>query len=86
MNKFTLTGLLLALAGMVLVGFQALSKFMGREDDWAAINLTELIGQHNLGWAYGYDYLVKVLEAPLFLVLIGLGGVLVLLGMIFWRK
>jgi hypothetical protein len=86
MNKFTLSGLLLALVGMVLVGFQALSKVMGRTDDWASINLTDLIGQHRLGWAYGYDILVKVLEAPLFLVLFGLGGILVVLGMIFWRK
>jgi hypothetical protein len=86
MNKFTLSGLLLVLAGMVLIGFQALSKLMERDDNWASINLTDLIGQHRLGWASGYDILVKVLEAPLFLVLFGVGGLLVVLGMVFWRK
>ena len=86
MNRFTLSGLLACLIASVMVGFQGLSQLMEKESNWGRINLVDLIGDARLRWAMGYDWLVTVLHTPLFLLLFILGGVLILLGMVFWRR
>ncbi|MFZ7126046.1 MAG: hypothetical protein ACOWWM_07810 [Desulfobacterales bacterium] len=85
MNKFTLTGLLAWIVSGVLVGFQAISNLMEVEGEWKNIDLFDLVGESNLGWAMDWEWAVYVLDLPLFILLFAVGLILVLMGMIFWR-
>lgn len=90
MNKFTLAGILAWLVSGVLVGFQAVADLMKADvksvsAGWENIDLMDLIGESNLGWAMDWNWLVYVLDLPLFILLFAVGLVLIVAGMVFWR-
>jgi hypothetical protein len=90
MNKFTLAGLVAWIVGGVIVGFQAIGNLMqedtGVRADWKNIDLMGLIGEPNLQWAMEWNWLVYVLDQPLYIVLFALGLLLIVMGMVFWRN
>ena len=55
MNKYAFTGLLLCLAGGVIVGFQKLSMLMGREDDWKTLSIDQMLTEKHLEMIEGMD-------------------------------
>lgn len=90
MNKFTLSGLLAWIVSGVLVGFQAIANLMKADvdvsSDWKNIDLFDLIGKPNLSWAMDWDWIVYVLDLPLFILLFAVGLLLIVMGMVFWRS
>lgn len=89
MNKFTLSGLLAWIVSGVLVGFQAIANLMKADvdvsSDWKNIDLFDLIGRTNLSWAMDWDWVVYVLDLPLFILLFAVGLLLIVMGMVFWK-
>lgn len=90
MNKFTMAGILAWLISGVLVGFQAVADLMKADvksvsAGWENIDLLDLIGESNLSWAMDWDWLVYVLDLPLFILLFAVGLILIVAGMVFWR-
>ena len=79
MSKLTILGILAWLVSGVLLGFQAISLTMGKEDSWDNISLVDAIGETQFAWVDGItiafiqrpiEYLVSM---PLFLLLFCLG-------------
>jgi hypothetical protein len=79
MSKLTLLGILTWLVSGVLLGFQAISLAMGKEETWDNISLVDAVGETQFAWVEGItmafiqkpvEYLVSM---PLFLLLFCLG-------------
>ncbi|MDJ0803083.1 MAG: hypothetical protein QNI89_18025 [Desulfobacterales bacterium] len=86
MNKYTAVGLLAWLIGIIILGFQSLGSFMEQEVSWADVNLVDLLGAEPFNWALEYSWLYTLFETPIYLLLFGLGLILILMGVVFWRK
>jgi len=95
MNKFTLVGLCAWLVSLVIVGFQAITSLMqeGNSGDWGAppggwseLAIVDIVGDERLYWAADYDWLVYVFTMPLYIFLFAVGLLLIVMGMVFWRK
>lgn len=95
MNKFTITGLCAWLVSLVIVGFQAITSLMqqGGTGDWGAppggwseLALVDLIGGERLYWAADYEWLSYIFTMPLYILLFIVGLLLIILGVVFWRK
>ena len=86
MNKYTAVGLLAWLIGGVILGFQMLGGFMEQEVEWADVNLIDLAGAEAFSWALKFDWLYPLFEAPVYMLLFGLGLIFILMGVIYWRK
>jgi len=95
MNKFTVVGLCAWLVSLVIVGFQAITSLMeeGGGGDWGAppggwseLAIVDLVGDERLYWAVDYDWLVYVFTMPLYILLFVVGLLLIVMGMVFWRK
>ncbi|HDL08616.1 MAG TPA: hypothetical protein ENG35_07775 [Desulfobacteraceae bacterium] len=86
MNKLTVMGLLAWLVSAVIVGFQALSSLMGREDGWNNLCIGDLFDAKYLGWIDGISwiYIQKsadyIVTMPLFLLLIFIGIIFFLIN------
>jgi hypothetical protein len=86
MNKYTMLGLLAWLGGIVILGFQSLGTFMEQEVSWKDMNLVDLLGNEAFTWALDFQWLYPLFEAPVYMLLFGLGLIFILMGVIFWRK
>lgn len=94
MNKFTMVGLGAWLVSVVIVGFQALSGLMEQgTGDWGAppggwgeMAIVDLVGDERLYWAADYEWLAYVFTMPLYMLLFAIGLLLIIMGMVFWRK
>jgi hypothetical protein len=94
MNKFTMVGLGAWLVSLVIVGFQALSGLMEQgTGDWGAppggwgeLAIVNLVGDERLYWANDYEWLAYVFTMPLYQLLFAVGLLLIIMGMVFWRK
>jgi len=94
MNKFTMAGLCAWLVSVVIVGFQALSSLMEQgTGDWGAppggwgeLAIVDLVGDERLYWAVDYEWLAYVFTMPLYILLFAIGLLLIVMGMVFWRK
>lgn len=86
MNKPTTTGLASIIIGLLILGFQAISSVMGTGMAWKQLNATSLVDPKNLAWIdsvswFGIDRLISYLVTmPLFMLLIGLGVLLMIIG------
>lgn len=86
MNKYAFSGLLLCLAGGVIVGFQKLSILMGREDEWDTLSIDRFLTEEHLGMIEGMDTgLIKdalnlLVTSPLWVELMVVGGILLLIS------
>jgi len=86
MNKYTVIGLIAWLAGIVMVGFQAIADLMEQQLSWRDISLVDLLGQDKFYWAVDYSWLYSVFVQPIYVVLFGLGLLFIILGVVFWRR
>jgi hypothetical protein len=94
MNKFTMVGLGAWLVSVVIVGFQALSSLMkqGTGDwgappgGWAELAIVDLVGDERLYWAADFEWLAYVFTMPLYILLFAVGLLLIIMGVVFWRK
>lgn len=86
MNKYTASGLIAWLIGGVILGFKVLGAFMEQEVEWADNNLIDLAGADAFSWALGFNWLYPLFETPIYILLFGLGLILILMGVIFWRN
>ena len=94
MNKFTMVGLGAWLVSLVIVGFQALTSLMEQNSgDWGApsggwgeLAIVDLVGDERLYWASDYEWIAYVFTMPLYQLLFAVGLLLIIMGMVFWRK
>jgi hypothetical protein len=95
MNKFTIVGLCAWLISLVIVGFQAITSLMveggggsfgAPPGGWSELAIVDLVGDDKLYWAVDYDWLVYIFTMPLYILLFIVGLVLIIMGMVFWRK
>lgn len=81
MGKLSLAGLVSVAAGLVVLAFQAISSLMDHEG-WQGLSLDTLLARKYLGWLYDASFFgleavaLYLVTMPLFLLLIGLGVVL----------
>ena len=90
MNKYSLIGFLLCLAGASIRGFQAISKLMeqeGRqESSWETLSIDQMLMEEHLGAIEKMDPgIIKdaldfIITSPLWIELIVVGGVFLLIS------
>ena len=87
MNKFALFGIIFIVAGGTLIGFEKISDLLvTAEGGYDTLNLLELFGQEAFKWIKDInidmlkDGVTFVVEAPLYLILLVIGGVLLLIS------
>jgi hypothetical protein len=84
MSRFTLFSLLLVGIGLLLLGFQSLQSLMGTEYVWKEVTIAGLLKPEHLkwidsiSWAMIHNALHYLIYAPLYLVMLVSGGVLLL--------
>ena len=92
MTKFSLLGVLACVGGGVLLGFQALTLFMGKEGRYTSLKLTEVLDEKYFTWIhnssfYGLESIPEfIIRMPLFVLLFCLGGLFFVLGYLFGKK
>jgi hypothetical protein len=86
MSKWSITGGLLCVAGMLIYGFQMISSLMGKSGNWDSLCIYDLVDPAHMSWIdkitwfhinHGLDY---VASAPLYILLLVVGGVLLLIS------
>ena len=81
MSKFTITGLLSWLLGLLLLGFQGISTLMNEEASWDNLNLTDIVEPQYLEWVSQLpaDFLKNmanyIISMPLFALLFCVGTI-----------
>ena len=87
MNKFALIGIVLVVAGGVLIGFEKISDLLETaEGGYDTLNMLEIIGEDAFKWLNDInidvlkDSLTYVVEAPIYLIFFILGGVSLLIS------
>ena len=84
--KFSTLGLLSCACGLLLLGFQGLSALMHTENVWKQISITSILEPKYFTWMdsaswFGVEKIAAYLVTmPLFLLLIGIGVVLLIIG------
>lgn len=79
MSKLTIVGILSWIVSVVLLGFQAISVAMGREEGWDNISLVDALGEAQFAWVDGIGMafiqkpVLYLVGMPLFLLLFCLG-------------
>lgn len=95
MNKFTMVGLGAWLVSLLIVGFQGITSMMdaGGGGSWGAppggwneLAIVDLVGDERLYWAADFEWLAYVFTMPLYILLFAIGLLLIVMGMVFWRK
>ena len=92
MTKFSLLGVLAFVGGGVLIGFQILTGIMGKEGQYAALKLTDVLDKKYFNWIgnssfYGLEAIPEyIVGLPLFVLLFGLGVLFFLMNYIFGKK
>jgi len=87
MSKLNIIGGLLCLAGLLLVGFQAISSMMTPEDIvWKSLSIVDIVGAEYLKWIDGISWhsiqkIIKYIASmPLFILLLCVGGATLVVG------
>jgi hypothetical protein len=85
MNKLALIGIVLIVAGGVLIGFEKISDLLvTAEGGYDTLNILEIFGEDAFKWLNDInidalkDSLTFVVEAPLYMIFFVLGGVFLL--------
>jgi hypothetical protein len=93
MTKTSLVGFLILLAGVLVYGFKMLARLMGQAENPAHITFMEALGgADHFEWIdrLPAGFLQKWMDAfihlPLFLILVGLGALILVLNGIFAKK
>ena len=79
MSKFTITGLLSWLLGLLLLGFQGISTLMNEEAGWDNMNITDVVDPQYLNWinqlpaAFLKNSAHYIVSMPLFVLLFCVG-------------
>ncbi|MDX9785953.1 MAG: hypothetical protein RBT11_04220 [Desulfobacterales bacterium] len=86
MSKWSITGGLFCIAGLLLLGFQALSSLTGQEGQWKSLCLYDVVNPEHLEWIdklswLGMDRAADYIAAsPLYVLLLIVGGILVIIS------
>lgn len=87
MNRFTLLGLILLVAGGCILGFQAISSMMtAGEITWETLSLADATGPETLKWVNGISIqmvqkaLNYVVTMPLYMLSFALGVLMLIIG------
>lgn len=86
MNKWSITGGILCIAGLVLYGFQSLSSLMERQDEWDNLCIFDMVAAEKLTWIdkltlFGLKDLIDYLgTAPLYIELLVVGAILLIIS------
>lgn len=86
MSKWSIMGLLLCGSGLLMLGFQVISRLVGQEDDWQSLSVYDLSDPEKLEWIekltwFGIDRAVDfVFSAPLYLLLLIVGGICLIIS------
>ena len=87
MSKFNIIGIILCLAGLVMVVFQAVSSMMtAGEIVWKSVSIIDIVSAEylewidNISWHYIQTALQYIASAPIYLLLLCVGGVTLLVG------
>ena len=87
MNKFALVGIVLLVAGGILIGFEKISELLETaEGGYDTLNMLELFGDDAFDWLRDInidvlkDSLTFVIETPLYLIFLVLGGISLLIS------
>ena len=87
MSKFNIIGIVLCVAGLVMVVFQAVSSMMtAGEIVWKSLSIVDLVSAEYLEWIDGISWyyvqtaLNYIVSAPIYILLLCLGGVTLLIG------
>ena len=87
MSKLNLLGIVLCLAGLVMVLFQAVSSMMtAGEIVWKSLSIVDIVSAEylewidNISWHYIRMALEYIASAPIYILLLCVGGVSLLIG------
>jgi hypothetical protein len=87
MSKLNLFGIVLCIAGLVMVLFQAISSMMtAGEIVWKSLSIVDIVSAEHLKWidTISWHYIRTALEyiaaAPIYILLLCMGGVSLLIG------
>ena len=93
MSKINWLGILFFLGGIVLVIFQSVSSMMTTDAEevitWKGLSLTSLFGEdafgwiEGLSWATGQNLADTVVNMQLWILMVGVGILLLIAGMVF---
>lgn len=86
MSRWSISGLLLCAAGLVMLGFQVISGVVGQADDWENLSIYDYVDAQHLAWIDDVTWLGMnnaldaIVEAPLYILLLVVGGVCLLIS------
>lgn len=86
MSKWSISGLLFCLGGLLLVGFQGLSSLTGQEGGWQSLCLYDVVSPEKMEWIDKFTWLGidraadYIAAAPLFILLLVIGGILLIIS------
>lgn len=86
MSKWSITGMLLCVAGLVMLGFQVISRLVGQADNWENLSLYDYVDAEKLAWIDDVTWLGMnnaldaIVEAPLYILLLVTGGICLLIS------
>lgn len=86
MSKWSVTGILLCAAGLVMLGFEMISKVVGQEDEWESLSIYDVVDPEKLVWIDDMTWmglneaLDALILAPMYILLLVVGGVCLLIS------